>query len=56
MLNIYYARESTDKEKFIFENITPGSFRRIRNGSWRAYSQMTESAAPTLRNGKNSTA
>ena len=26
MLNIYYARESTDKEKFIFENITPGSF------------------------------
>lgn len=26
MLNIYYARESTDKEKFIFENIRPGSF------------------------------
>ena len=26
MLNIYYARESTDKEKFIFENITPGTF------------------------------
>ena len=26
MLNIYYARENTDKEKFIFENITPGSF------------------------------
>ena len=26
MLNIYYARESTDKEKFIFENTAPGSF------------------------------
>lgn len=26
MLNIYYARESTDKEKFIFENIAPKAF------------------------------
>ena len=26
MLNIYYTRESTDKEKFIFENTAPGSF------------------------------
>ena len=62
-----YCRVSTDSEEqetsyeaqvtHYTEYIqkTPSTFKRIRNGSWRAYLQTTVSPAPTQKSVMNST-